>query len=82
MNKIVKDISDSDLIVMCNEIYEWKITGNLNQEGLLRKIFIEHEENYVSIRHLEEEVLTESHIRFKNIVKLLFLDNPGLYIQK
>jgi len=81
MNKLIKNISDNDLIIMCNEIYEWKNTGALNQKGLLRKIFIAHEENYVSIRHLEEEVLTESHNRFKNVVKLLFVANPGLYVK-
>ena len=81
MNEIVKNIPDNDSIVMCNEIYEWKNTGVLNQEGLLRKLFIAHEKEYVSIRHLEEEVLTESHNRFKNVVKLLFVANPGLYVK-
>ena len=81
MNKLIKDISDSDLIVMCNEIYEWKNTGVLNQEGLLRKLFNEHEGKYVFVKNLEEEVLMEAHNRFKNVVKLLFVANPGLYVK-
>ena len=81
MKEIVKSIPDSDLIIMCNEIYEWKNTGVLNQEGLLRKLFNEHEGKYVFVKNLEEEVLMEAHNRFKNVVKLLFVANPGLYVK-
>ena len=81
MNELVKNISDSDLIVMCNEIHEWKNTGALNQEGLLKKLFNEHEGKYVFVKYLEDEVLMEAHSRFKNVVKLLFVANPGLYVR-
>jgi len=81
MNELVKNISDSDLIVMCNEIHEWKNTGVLNQEGLLRKLFNEHEGKYVFVKNLEEEVLMGAHSRFKNVVKLLFVVNPSLYVK-
>ena len=81
MNELVKNISDSDLIVMCNEIHEWKNTGVLNQEGLLRKLFNEHEGKYVFVKNLEEEVLMEAHSRFKIVVKLLFVANPSLYVR-
>jgi len=81
MNKLVKDISDNDLIIMCNEIYEWKNTGVLNQKGLLRKLFNEHEGKYVFIKPLEDEVIMEAHSRFKNVVKLLFVVNPSLYVK-
>jgi len=85
MKNIVKNISDSDLIVMCNEIHEWKNVGVLNQEGLLKKLFNEYESNnkprFVLIKYLEDYVLMEAHDRFKNVVKLLFVSNPSLYVR-
>jgi len=88
MNNIVKEISDSDLIVMCNEIYEWKHSGTLNQEGLFRKLYTKYAEyenhqkhRTVIIKYLEDELLMEAHNRFRNVVKLLFVSNAGFYVR-
>jgi len=85
MKNIVKGITDSDLIIMCNEIYDWKHSGTLNQEGLFRKLYAEYEASQkpsiVNIRYLEDDLLMEVHDRFKNVVKLLFVANAGLYIR-
>jgi len=70
---------------MCNEIYEWKNTGTLNQEGLFRKLYTEYESSQkprtVLIRYLEDDLMMEAHHRFKNVVKLLFVANAGLYVR-
>lgn len=81
MKELIKNISDSDLILMCNEIYEWKKAGLLNQEGLVKKLFSSNEKELPSLRYLEEEILFESYKRFQNVVKLLFTHNPSLYIK-
>lgn len=82
MHCLIKSITNEGLIKMCNEIYEWKNTGVLNQEGLFKNIYDKNEEDFSSIRTLEDEVITEAHNRFKDVVKLLFTTNPSLYIKK
>lgn len=66
---------------MCNEIYEWKKTGLLNQDGLFKKLFDEYESEYVIFSYLEDDILAEAHKRFKDVVKLLFTNNAEIYIK-
>lgn len=81
MNIKIKQISDEDLITLCNEICNWRNTGLLNKDSLFLKSYKTLEDEYHSPRELEFEFLKEAHIRFSNLVKLLFSDNPNLYLK-
>lgn len=74
----INNISDSDLVKMCDEIYEWRNTGTL-QKGLFKSYLDVHD---IDCRTLEDMLIMEANNRFRNMVKLLFTTNPSLYISK
>jgi hypothetical protein len=83
MNQNIKEISDSDLIQICKEIYIWRKTGDLKLDGLFKKFFDEHEKDFISnIRNCEDDLIIESHKRYEDMVKLLFISQPNMYISR
>lgn len=83
MNEFEKNISDTELVLICNEIYYWKNTGDLDQQGLFKTLFDEHKkEVFEQIMVLEDRIIREAHNRFNTVVKLLFTENPTMYIKR
>lgn len=77
----ISSISDSDLIQMLNEIYDWKKNGLINQEGLFKKMYNNIKYEMFNIKYFENIILWETHKRFENIVKVLITDKPEFYIK-
>ena len=73
------DAPDSDIIQMCNEIYEWRhVTGKLPQDSLTQKISKEY---ILNTRDFEKCIIDEANRRYNNIVKLLFEEKVSLYLK-
>lgn len=73
-----EELSDDKLIEMCNEIFEWKHhRGTLPDESSLRQLSNELD---MPVRTLEENILNEATHRFRELVLLLMLDRPYIFL--
>ena len=73
-NDISKTLTDSELIILCNDIYDWTHgDGTLNPESELRKLY--------DMRVLEDLILAEAHERFSKVAKALILHRPNWFIK-
>ena len=73
------DFTNDDLIKACSEVLQWKhSTGCLPEESILRKLA---NESHMEIRDAEEEIISEAHNRFKDVVLLLMSEDPYKYLK-
>jgi len=79
---IAKTFTDSELIILCNDIYDWTHgDGTLNPESELRKLHTKIQADYYDIRFLEDLILAEAHERFSKMAKALILHRPNWFIK-
>lgn len=81
LQKCINQLEDGALVKILNEIYEWKNTGLLNQDSLFKSIYNDYEDVLFNVINLENQIMYEAHKRFENVVKVLIVNNPGLYIR-
>lgn len=86
-DKIQRRISEIDkpqLMEICNDILNWRTgNGDLDKESTFYKTFDKMKDAFNNdIRFFEHLILSKAHDQFGNIVKLLFMDKPILYIKK
>ena len=82
-NSITKDLTDTELIILCNDIYDWDHSshGILNQDSELRKLHIKHEKEYYAVQYLRDDILNETYERFHKVAKVLIANKAGLFIR-
>lgn len=71
--------TDGDLVMLCNEIYDWHETGILDQDSLLSKILSESNERSEDIEDIILNISTE---RLEKVVLLLFGKRPYKFLNK
>lgn len=75
----VSSLSNDELIKVCSEVLRWKhTTGCLPENSILRKLA---NEAHMEIRNAEEEIISEAHVRFNDVVLLLLSENPYRYLR-
>ena len=83
-NDISKTLTDSELVILCNDIYDWTHgDGTLNPKSELRKLYDQHRIRYelYDMRVLEDLILAEAHERFSKMAKALILHRPNWFIK-
>ena len=72
-------LSNDELIKVCSEVLEWKHrSGRLPEGSILKKLA---NEAHMEIRDAEEEIISEAHKRFKDVVLLLMSEDPYKYLK-
>lgn len=79
VNDFITERTDGDLVMLCNEIYDWHETGILDQDSLLSKILSESNERSEDIEDIILNISTE---RLKKVVLLLFGKRPYKFLNK
>lgn len=79
----IKDLTDSELIELCNDIYDWDTSkdGTINKEGSMRKFLEENKNEYYDIHYLKDMVLFEAGNRFTKLTKMLIRNRPTWFIK-
>ena len=73
------ELTNDDLIKACSEVLQWKhSTGCLPEGSILKKLA---DEAHMEIRDAEEEIISEAHKRFKDVVLLLMSEDPYKYLK-
>lgn len=73
------NLTNDDLIKACSEVLQWKhTTGCLPEGSILKKLA---NEAHMEIRDAEEEIISEAHNRFKDVVLLLMSEDPYKYLK-
>ena len=81
-NDIMKNLTDTELIVLCNEIYDWDHgNGTLNPDSLLRKLYDQHEKEYFAVLYFRDDIINEAYSRFHKVAKTLIVSKAGLFIK-
>ncbi len=82
MNKESKDFiserSDGDLVMLCNEIYDWHVTGILDQDSLLSRI---KKDSNVKSEEIEDIILNILVERLGKVVLLLLEKRPYKFLK-
>lgn len=82
MNKELKDFiserSDGDLVMLCNEIYDWHVTGILDQDSLLSRI---KKDSNVKSEEIEDIILNILVERLGKVVLLLLEKRPYKFLK-
>jgi len=81
-NSIAKNLTDTELIILCNDIYDWDHgNGTPNQDSELRKLHIKHEKLFYAIQYLRDDIINEAYNRFHKVAKTLIVSKAGLFIK-
>lgn len=73
IHSVIKNIDDTEVIMYCNEIFDWKDTGTLPQDSQLRALSVKS--GYL-IRDLENAILDEASDRFRKLTVLTMTERP------
>lgn len=79
VNDFINSRTDSDLAMLCNDIYDWHSTGSLSKDSSLYKVskdFTCPNADYVA-----ELVMNRSAERFEKVVLLLFGKMPYKFLR-
>lgn len=79
LKKCINLLDNNALATILNEIYDWLNTGIL-KDGLFKCLYNDYKE-IVYITSLEGLIMHEAHRRFEKVVRVLIINNPGLYIK-
>ena len=81
-NNVTKNLTDSELVVLCNDIYDWDHgNGTLNPDSQLKKLHEKHEKLFYAIQYLRDDILNEAYERFHKVAKTLIVSKAGLFIK-
>lgn len=82
MSKELKDFinerTDGDLVMLCNEIYDWHITGVLDQDSLLSRI---KKDSNAKSEEIEDIILNILAERLGKVVLLLLEKRPYKFLK-
>lgn len=82
MSKELKDFIDKriedELVMLCNEIYDWHATGNLSEDSHIYGI---SKDFSCSCNHVEELILNRSAERLEKVVLLLLEKRPTKFLK-
>lgn len=81
---VIEDLSDNELINLCNDAYTYHIngTGEIPDGTSLRSFFDAHDMMYQSMNDLVDDILNESLKRFDKVVKALMLKRSFEFIAR
>lgn len=79
MKEDIHNLRDSDLISMCKDSFNWQKTGLLANDSALLRYANQYKYNP---RDLEDEILNEAAARYKDVVSLLMINRPSIFIKK
>lgn len=68
VSDFINERSDGDLVMLCNEIYDWHETGTLNQNYLLSMIL---RDSNLKLEEIEDIILNKSAESLGKVVLLL-----------
>lgn len=76
----LSEIDHSKLVIMCNEIYEWKnsLEGTYDGEELAKLT----EKTDLDMREVEELVIDEAIRRYKRVAGLLLTERTSTFIRR
>ena len=74
----INGITDGDLVMLCNEIYNWNKTGILDNDSLLSMIL---RDSNVKSENVEDMILDISAERLGKVVLLLLEKRPYKFLK-
>lgn len=79
INDFINSMTDGDLVLFCNDIYDWNSTGNLDPDSHLYKL----SKSYPcpNAKYVADLVIDRSVERLEKIVLLLFKENPSKFLK-
>lgn len=72
----INERSDGDLVMLCNQIFDWHETGMVNQDSLLSMIF---RDSNIKPEEIENIILDISARRLGKVVSLLMGKRPNMF---
>ena len=80
INDYINNLTDGDFALLCNDIYDWNTTGNLDKDSNLHRL----SKSYPcpSAKYVADLVIDKSVERFEKIVLLLFKERPSKFLKK
>jgi hypothetical protein len=81
--EFIKKLSNTELITLCNEIYDWEHgNGDMDKKSKLYEIM--HYDNIIfnDIHLLRDSIIDESADRFEKVVKILLLRQTWRFIKR
>ena len=80
---IMENLSNNELIELCNEVYDWDHGDGIVKDGTkLREYFDSHAKDYRSMNDLADDIIWESEKRYSKIVKELMIKRPFQFIAR
>lgn len=79
MNDYINNMSEGELAMLCNDIYDWNATGKLSQDSNLYRLSKSFP--CPDIKYVADIVIDRSYERFAKIVSLLFRENPSKFLR-
>ena len=78
VEKKIQNLSNSDLLQICKEIYDWRYINGILCNGALS-----HFAKTINVnpRDLEAKLIKEANHRFNKVVSLLICDEPMAYFK-
>lgn len=73
LNDFIDNRTDGDLVMLCKEIYDWHITGNLSKDSYIYKTSIDFS---CSAKQVEELIVNKSVKKLGKVVLLLLQKMP------
>ncbi len=70
--------NEDDLVMFCNEIYDWHATGCLSKDSHIHKISIDFS---CSSNYVEEVILNKSVEKLGKVVLLLLAKMPSKFLK-
>lgn len=78
LKDFINEMTDGDLVMLCNEIYDWHVTDILDQDSLLAKIKKDANAKLEEIVDIILNILAE---RLGKVVLLLLEKRPYMFLK-
>lgn len=81
LNDYIKTLPNNKLIILCNEIYEWKYeVGELPENSAFN--FLSKKFNYSNGRAIQNSIIEEALRRYRRLSLLLIKESPTHFLQQ
>lgn len=78
LNDLINERTDGDLVMLCNEFYDWDKTGILDPDSLLSRIL---RDSHIESEDIKEIILNISAERLGKVVLLLLMKRPNKFLK-
>ena len=81
LNNYLRDLPNNKLIILCNEIYEWKYeVGEIPENSAFNSLSKKF--NYSNGRAIQNSIIEEALRRYRRLSLLLIKESPTHFLQQ